>query len=158
MAPSGEACLVRYPDGRVRVSSIYGSPQSVDAADVDRYIAAHDWTRINRSFATWEALQIYRNRHATPPAESIPQIADYDAAEIREVLEEISTAENAEERVSARLLLIDILAQASAVRSDDDLYRAVVSRLRELNHPLPQRTSARSRDDLEVAMQRYAAA
>lgn len=157
MAPSGEACLVRYPDGRLRVSSIYGSPQSLDAAQVDRYIASHDWTRIDRSFATWGDLQAYRNRHAAPPTESIPQVADYDIAEIREVLDEIGTAENVDERISARLLLIDILERAAAVRTDDDVYRAVVSRLRELAHPLLRRPSKRSPDELEAAMQRYVA-
>jgi hypothetical protein len=157
MAPTGEACLVGYPDGRVWVSSIHTPPHQIEASDADQYIAAHDWTRLHRSFATWDALDNYRKRHATSPAEATPRIVDYDATEIRDVLDETSTADDPEQRASARLLLIDILRHALVVRTDDDLYAAVLARLEELTAPRRLRLSNRDPQELAVMMVRYAA-
>lgn len=154
MAPSGEACLVGYPDGRVFVSSIHtAAPTRIDASGVDQYIATHDWKPIGRSFATWDALDAYRNRQAAAPIKTTPSVIDYDAAEVRDVLDETSTANDAQQRASARRLLLDILRDAPVVRSDDDLYAAVLARVEELAGPRRLPTS-RDPQEMAAALQR----
>lgn len=158
MAPTGEACLVRDPDGLLWVSSIYAVPQRVEDEAVDRYIAAHDWTRTRRSFATWAALDSYRNQHSLPPSRTTQSVADYDGYDIQNVLDETSTAEHdPEQRASARLLLIDILRDSAIVRTNNALYSAVLSRLDELTDPRSKWRPNRAPQEFAAAMDRFAA-
>jgi hypothetical protein len=135
MAPTGEACVVRDDADRVWVSSIYAPIRQVDPDDVDQLIGTHDWNRIDEQFATWPALEAYRNDHSRMPPPRFPDLADYDADEIRDVLEETETAHSDEERQSSRSLLLDILAQCPVILSDSELRAAVIDRLRELTEP-----------------------
>lgn len=149
MAPTGEACVVRDDADRVWVSSIYASIRQVDPDDVDQIIATHDWNRIDEHFATWPDLEAYRNDNSRMPQPRFPDLADYDADEIRDVLEETETAYSDEERQSSRSLLLDILDQCPIVLEDTELRAAVIGRLRELTEP-ERATSAVLRSPAEA--------
>lgn len=160
MAPTGEACLVADDVDRVWVSSIYSPVEQVDASEIDRIIVEHDWIRVDRGFATWPELESYRNQHARTPPTTFPDLADYDADEVRGVLDETATADSIEEREAARLLLLDILDKCPVVFENAELRTSLIKRLRELTSaenacppPLesPAITEARARYMLPAA-------
>lgn len=138
MSASGEACLVRDADGRTWLSSIYAVNREIAPSEVDKFVAGHDWIRVNRTFATWPHLVEYRERAANqPPPPSSSPLNRYGVQDVRDVLDETLTAETDEEREVARSLLLQILKDCTVVRQEHELHSAVVDRLDQLTDPSP---------------------
>lgn len=136
MPRSGETFLVRDASGTLWLvpPDGAGEPMAVDESAVEDAVRRHDWDLIDVAFDTWAALDADRQRRAAElaPGRDIG-IADYDAVDVRRILDGARDAAGAGDHAGARTMLHRLLREVDLVREDGELFDTITSMLVELD-------------------------
>jgi hypothetical protein len=136
MPRSAETFLVRDAAGTLWLCPPDGSGEAiaVEESAIEEAVRRHDWDRIDATFDTWEALDADRQRRA---AELAPDrdigIADYDAVDVRRILDGARAISQAGDHSAARTMLHRLLREVSLVREDRELFDTIMGLLVDLD-------------------------
>ncbi len=137
MAPSGETFLARDERGQVWLYQPLGAgaPEIVSESLVERAVADHGFDRIDQSFASWQALDEFRQRRAIRLAERVT--VDRDALTLDDVERLLKVAhrwlQDGETGRASRLLTS--LLRLPSVRADAPMNDRLLSLLETLAAP-----------------------
>lgn len=130
MARSGEAFVTS--DDRhglwLHMPPGAGGAGLIDEASVERAVAYHDFTRIDRDFETWAELDEFRQREAAkfaPPVEIDP--AELDAEDVRDMLGVARRWATEGEAAQSNRLVRRLLTVPAAVANTDLLEEVVAA-------------------------------
>ncbi|MDQ1745102.1 MAG: hypothetical protein QOE23_3441 [Pseudonocardiales bacterium] len=136
MPRSAETFLVRDAAGTLWLCPPDGAGESlaVDESAIEEAVRRHDWDRIEATFDTWEALDADLQRRAAElaPGRDIG-IADYDAVDVRRILDGARAVSQAGDHGAARTMLHRLLREVTLVREDGELFEAITGLLVELD-------------------------
>jgi len=136
MPRSGETFLVRDASGTLWLFPPDGAGESVVVGEsaIEEAVRRHNWDRIDATFDTWQALDADRQRRAAAlaPGRDIG-IADYDAVDVRRILDGARATAQEGEPAAARTMLHRLLREVTLLREDDGLYDEVMDLLVDLD-------------------------
>jgi hypothetical protein len=138
MAPSGATLVVRDDFDRVWLYPPQGAgqPQVMDPDFAEWVIAHNDLDRIGRDFASWDALEAFRQeraRRVTP--QTIVDFGAFDAHDVEQLLEvaEEWLADGDAHRTRALVLA---LLRAPVTLSSPELHARLIDCLERLGEPV----------------------
>jgi hypothetical protein len=136
MPRSAETFLVRDATGTLWLCPPDGAGEAmvVDESAIEEAVRRHDWDRIDATFDTWEALDADRQRRAAQLAPDRDLgIADYDAVDVRRILDGARAIFQDGDNAAARTMLHRLLQEVTLVREDRELFNTITGLLVDLD-------------------------
>ena len=141
MPRSGETFLVRDASGTLWLvpPAGAGTALAVDDSAIDEAVRRHNWDRIDAAFDSWEALDTDRRARAAQLAPlRNTGVADYDAEDVRRIIDGARGRLEAGEVGAARAMLHRLLREVRTARDSNDLYDEIMGLLAHTDSASPR--------------------